>query len=123
MSSARRTMTYLIEVTLGSCIAGESRTFGMHITVAIGIALVRSLELCPSAPLRHGTYAPIVHRRSAHRPFWSYINVIRLPGGRHCGSPDVSPSPIRKLCSGGRNTSVARSPSKPLHHASDGAGC
>jgi hypothetical protein len=39
--------------------------FGMHITVAMGTARVRSLYLCPSAPLRPRTWALIAHRRSA----------------------------------------------------------
>ena len=41
------------------------RTFGMHITVAMGTAMVRSRSLCPSAPPRLCPRALIAHRASA----------------------------------------------------------
>jgi hypothetical protein len=60
-------MRYWVEVTRGGCSAGEGRTFGMHITVAMGTVwrdlfghfFLRPLALAPMRRLR------IVHQRSA----------------------------------------------------------
>jgi hypothetical protein len=48
-------MTYVVEVTLGGCIAWEGHKFGVRITPAMGIALVRPLE----------------------RFYWSSVNLLR----------------------------------------------
>lgn len=55
------TMTDLVQVRLGGCIAGEGRAFGMHLTGAMGTALVCSLRPSPSAPPRPCTCAPMAH--------------------------------------------------------------
>jgi hypothetical protein len=57
-------MRYLVQARLGGCITWDGRKLGMNITVAIGMAIVRSLQRPSPAPLRPRTRALYAHRAS-----------------------------------------------------------